>query len=1235
MIKGSKRLDAGNDRRNLIRIRLTMKDGRFLFSWRESKLEDLITNRVITYQSLSTITRSKLISFIIVGLKQSTEPFLFIWDKWFHHLTISDFTNLIFAQDIIYENTSPLWWLAKSVSQSKISQPFQLFWERFKDKLTVADLKLQPKDDMNVLQFILKGYELNLINASVMDYIFKNIRDIFSIKFNFPIFPPTIWGKNMEALCQARLSLYQELERLKQNPEDHNLELLQDLAQKAKNLGYIYADKDFEDFIFSKLDLSFITSDNDLIQAIDSTDIDSNEGAQNVDSNSILEMMLEQTEPEKSIDLMELVEPIDELIEPEGAIDYKYLDGRLPVLPHRKSDKKVELVSPTATYRLEFINTLQCNKNNPFLRRFDTAFFKADYYSTEKSPISENEQVTFVCAGRKENALIPSLDKGRCILVLTQEEYSDETFKAKIPTNIDVLVIKQLSSESHGDYTNLKSITCRRLGIFLFAYIEGVSSFLMLDDNISQIKLPAEELTEAKWSQVYNYIYNSLTQMQQACVSVRTESPKIRLPGELGSKMFMVNMDIIKERLSRPRDMFIPFPNAAQASRWGEDYYMQLVLFQLFSNRGYQILGNDICLVRSKKYRNAFAKSGVKAVHYDQLPNDYQQKLDPELAAVIENTILQINVIINNNQIRYQRQIDNIVNANLFKIHANANQIKSTSRSPFNIPIEDLNFYTKFSYILDKIELTKFFRPYQQMAIKCLLENDKTCLSLRLPTASGKTRVQQQWLQIGYHALNPGQFVVAVTPHIDLVNQYYEDMIRFNEQNGISNIDLRIPSKDIIKISSDIKSVSVAAIFFNKKIDQQRGIFIFCLDSFKKLIDENPDFLKRLPFIVFDEYHYEPKSLHSLVTKILDINELEDKLVVGLTATPPADDILGPPIFTQNRAELIKDRYLAPIIADSLGKEYSTANEANLIACLPAILRNQYHPGFLKATKLKDLKGIAYFTSIKNCNDAVEELKKARFEGKVFAIHSSNKRFKAELESFLKSDEPGILIAVEKLRFGFDLPAAAYIIDGQMANPKEPASISGVEQKIGRVMRLYGDKIGYWLGFDDVLKKVVEPLLKDQQVTFPISPEYLAQKLCFYYRDGECKVIDSKDPNNKEKISKRFVFKIQPKIIPEESFSIVLDQPSVPPTEEPEDMEIDEPIDEEKWLSELLTNNKEVVSQYKYLNSFYDTVIKKANPKKRSFDEQDTFRLGFRTDIENPTELMSLISKRKGKPKRL
>lgn len=788
-----------------------------------------------------------------------------------------------------------------------------------------------------------------------------------------------------------------------------------------------------------------------------------------------------------------------EIYPPCGGIDAKYLGGALPHLPEPVNESGGSGYSPihyAQSFELTSLDSIQISKDEMSKRKcfkLTHPFIEMEYFSAKARPQSD-EKLTFIIAGRNLQALVPQSDGARCVLVMPHEDY--DKLKNKIPASYDIIALKSLKSPSHGNYTKLGLIVPRRLATFLFAYHYKLSNFLMIDDNIKAVKFNARN---GGWNRFYQLLENQLDNL--LCASIRTDSYKESRPGELGSKIFMINMKRIREKVLTIKDIFACFPDALTATYWGEDYGMQLALYAMADqdSQGYQILDKEIAsLVRSEKNRNLFAKSGVQAKIFGPMNAASLQKLSPEARRWVEESRSLLDGIILSNIRRYQKRKRAIERADLQAKHAIANRVQLLDSLEGAVEVEvddELDFIDRYQAMIRALHFDEsIFRSYQIEGMKSIANITDINVRLWLATAAGKTFMQCELMRIAYHRAKRGEHIIVVTPHIDLVNQFYDDFIRFNEKVTTEDVDLRVPNEAIIKVCSHKQSCHVKALLMNEAISHQTSILIFCSDSLDKFLEESEYSLPHVPIIFADEYHYYTSTVDRIVNELVD----SEPLVIGSSATPPKNDPLSTTAFRYTRAQGVLDGYLAPVIADSLGVNYSKENVQLLITCLPKLLE-RYHPGFTNHSRLKNTKVIVYLPSIPDCQKAQSVLEQSHIS--CFSIHSKNKKHKIELEEFLNSDNAGVILAVKMCKIGTNDPRIAGEIIGQNANAKDHASRSNIEQMIGRAMRKLEDKIGYVLCFDNVLREVVSPMLASQKVTLPVSTEYLMQETFYYTKD--------------------------------------------------------------------------------------------------------------------------------------
>ncbi|MBS0290039.1 MAG: DEAD/DEAH box helicase family protein [Proteobacteria bacterium] len=781
---------------------------------------------------------------------------------------------------------------------------------------------------------------------------------------------------------------------------------------------------------------------------------------------------------------------------PLGGIDAKYFGGPLPPLPlAEKEDKGQEQVlrSYTHNYALKIFNKIPKPEQSPKRREIclSSPIFKGKYVTSQQRP-KKDEQVTFVIAGRQEEAMVPTPDTGRCVLVLTLSEYA--VMQPGVPAQFDMLVLEEINSKSHGHYDNLQLPLPRIIGIFMVAYYFELSTFMIIDDNIKNIKFNFAE--KATWEQLYSLMMSKLGTL--LCASVKTASYKEFDERRLGSKCLIFNMDAIRKLLPRYRDLFVLFPQAKNATFAAENYYYQIALQVKAAQPSlqYQTLDeNVVCLTRSKKKTHACVKVGIQAHLFDELPADCAQNLSVENRQVVEKTRQLINDLIQKHFDIYQERKRYLERVDLPRKHALANHVDVQPNELNNTTMSKTNFKTRLQTAIKTLRFKLgVFRDYQLETFQAIGNANSAQGRILIPTAGGKTKVQIAVLQLAYHLAVRGEKFIVITAFRDLVQQFYYDFIEFNKNQTTEGIDLRIPEDAILKVCSQRQSCRVKAYLMNQHVKNIKNILIFCSESMDHFLKEEKFNLPNVPLILLDEYHCYPASVKRLFEGIQE----PKPILIGSTATPPANDLLVPNIYRYTRIQGIEQGYLAPIKVDKLDAMYSREHVDALMSALPCILENQIHPGYFNESKtLKEVQGVIYLPSIKDCKKQAEILKARGIRHLV--INSQNKEAKQEVEKFLANDQPCVLLAVHMLRIGFNSKRLAYIIFAQSIS-NTPEGFSIAEQTMGRAARLLEEarKIGYFLCFDDHYDTVFSKF--KQPMTQPVNIDYLSQ-VKGYYRD--------------------------------------------------------------------------------------------------------------------------------------
>lgn len=694
-----------------------------------------------------------------------------------------------------------------------------------------------------------------------------------------------------------------------------------------------------------------------------------------------------------------------------------------------------------------------------------------------KNGLSADELCTFVFAGRKENALIPQKRQGsRIIVVVTREEY--DTLQPLIYKDVDILLIERLESPSHGHYQNSSLITARRIAAFIFAHAKQLPHCIVMDDNIQCVQFSAvEEQTsesvpgsDASWQTVHLLMRQNLsdhqvsTSIQTFSYTSKNKTDKLKL----GSKLFLFNMNLIRQKMPNVMEMFHLLAPAKASHYWGSDYYFQLVLHLLFGpdiNGFGRINIEKASLMRSKKNTNTCKRVLTKAdahLGFDISKYINQNELSPTRYKVLCQAVDMLRTIIRDNKDNLWKKYQAYSQKNLFQEHAYANGIL-----PMQTKSNRLNGYTHYSpssqsfqstqttmpendnnrlFSIEQIDSLTFLYPHQKKALKRALDclTNREDARLILTTGAGKTMIQFVLAALTFQK-NPNQSVFIITPKQNLVMQTYHNFIDYMDNYP----QIKTAKDRLIKISSYAKDVSATTLFDNKNQDN-KGIYIFCAESFYHYLNkfETSEQLPINPALVLvDEYHaINADTLKAAMFKL-------SCPVFGLTATPPRKDPFEKEAYSYSRKQALNDGVTAPLIIDRLTK-------SELEFDLAELLDRHLHPS--TGEKLNRLKGIIYVSSISQAEQTRQSLPKNK-DTSVFIIHSKETDYKNKLEAFrsLPYNTPAVAVAVLMCRFGYDdLGVCWGFID------RDVHELSTSQQMIGRVTRLNKEmpnKIGYIL----------------------------------------------------------------------------------------------------------------------------------------------------------------------------
>jgi len=792
--------------------------------------------------------------------------------------------------------------------------------------------------------------------------------------------------------------------------------------------------------------------------------------------------------------------------QPRAGIARKYLKiNRTGNLPFQKSNKpkeqkiyenKIDLVQ-LKNFLLKSNDGKEISHSIAIINQNITV--NLEYVSTKGIPKKE-EAITFVIAGRGLQAFVPKpTSDSRVVLVMPKKQY--KKIKSDIPRELDVLVIRKLESKSHGIVKDAGLPTPRRLATLLFVSNNRYNHCIMMDDNIKTIAFQhTNDSTQDHWKILYAQLLQKISECKSVCISLPTQfyKNKKHKETELGSKIFMFNMSAINNEIQTDQ-MFLLFPPSQCSDWWAEDYFMQLMLFEIFKTKGlkgYQIVPeNEFCLIRSMQNRNACAKAGVgnkakKWLHYKELL--ILIKLKKDEITLIERVCKHLSRIVKTNIKSQENAEERKGHADLIEKHAIANGLDKTSISlvyhePEFAELLQAELFLKFKEnIKSFINLFKSILTEHQIQalIKLSQYNEPTGLFTHA-TGTGKT-----FLSIAVchcmHAIGMNKPIIIVTPTLDLVEQFYDDFItminafkKIRDNNPKTTCNVKaIDKAHVIKISSKQEHVHADLIDHASIVDKNL-VFIICQKSFFEILDLDVSLDPSM--ILLDESHTLNEQ------QLTAINTFSrDSMILAFSATPKQELNHYPIIHTYTRREGVRDNHLAPIILNKFEEKFSVKevykkncsekksiknkfvnkNLSALLDNLSHFLTTHLHPSGLVLSQLKGAiylpKGDKEFKN--NIREKIlPKLKEAKIS--YYFIHSEEKDYQTQLQQFLHHKGPAVAFTVDMLKIGYSDNNLDWIIIAQSGKNKDI-----VEQQFGRVMRTrkQAEKIGYVITFADV-----------------------------------------------------------------------------------------------------------------------------------------------------------------------
>ena len=755
---------------------------------------------------------------------------------------------------------------------------------------------------------------------------------------------------------------------------------------------------------------------------------------------------------------------------PHAGIAHKYLPMPNTQLPFNRKRKKAgpDLLPAIAFRQLntfkeeksQRVKTDICITNDEKTLAIQFSFLSITPF------ITKNDRCSFIMLGRGLDGFVPpktSTDT-RIILVVTQEQAA--SLQDKISKDYDLLVIEKLASPTHGEFDKLGLLTARRLAALIFAHYCGMTTCLMLDDNIQSLHYKSTDPTSINYDTLFDAMEKELSTStgNSLSVSIKTTSHKplktLNKEGALGCKAFMLHMVFITTILQKPEDIFILFPPAQCAAWWGEDYYLQIILeiigLDTLNQYGYRVLDEkDYALKRSQTHKNICAAVVDKVSVITEIDlESIVQKLDSKKLNYIKKTQERLRKIIEKN-IEIRRALEEkFQEKDLVLEHAKTMGITDLrlpdekSFSDFSLTQETCIPEFKQAIRKHLPALEEVLYPHQIHALKALMDSSKTMGTVNLATGTGKTLLQMAlahiFCQIGFK-----KYIYIVIPTQNLIKQFHQEFIKYITlmQNKRCDLNILLPTQ-IIKISNEEENFKQRNLSHPSLKNRGNLIFLICANSFIKVLKENPDILDP-GIVLLDESH---KLSNSSVDRIIKFCHEKDFMTYAFSATPKVHTDL-PEIYRYSCQEGIDEGILPPVLVENFTSSGLDDALDAFILQLPTILKQHLHPSGLTLDKLK---GISYFKPGTDFPSIADALKKAGITA--FIIHSKYDDHAEQITLFKACNGPCIALACDMLEVGFSDNNINFILIAKSESHDK------FMQQAGRVMRLQKNnvcKVGY------------------------------------------------------------------------------------------------------------------------------------------------------------------------------
>ncbi|NBX72517.1 DEAD/DEAH box helicase, partial [bacterium] len=698
--------------------------------------------------------------------------------------------------------------------------------------------------------------------------------------------------------------------------------------------------------------------------------------------------------------------------------------------------------------------------------------FACTLYCSQDNRIYNGIKTVFVMAGRGMKAYLPQRSKHtqtRVVIVLGRDEFNS-SFNKALPQDYDLLVID-------GEQEIARKLHTRRLYSFLLAHTLKLHNIILLDDNIENLYFKPQGGTDPLDCAVQQM--NQLRGNEPICsLPTLTANCKELLikSDELGSKVFMINLQPFFDVIRSPIEWRALLPE--DQSAWGEDYFFQIVsrcLFSAENTHGFKVLShNDMGIERAANNGQAFLKNGGKKADYLQSSSEFiaQFSKNARLREAHEKSLVLFNMLVSKNIIALQQRLVALKEKKLHEIFPRLlNYSNDQSSVPDAVSNPPLSLRTNLERLSNTFTNTPDvypLRPGQLQAFQTLHQQFSAAqtpqvLSLELPTGYGKTLIQAWLAFCAVKALERKQHITVICPQITLVEQFYTNMLTYQQQLPDYLSFLKLDADQMIPVSSGLTHVSGQMLEINRALTEKPRVYITCQATLMHALEQEPcnsHLVSGTKVFIADESHTTlNQNLFSLLTNKKDPNTT----IIGFSATPP--NHLPPLCFSLSREAAMAEGAITPLLID---RTYTKEELADPRVVSKIIVDHQ-----IDNKSLLDLKGLIFLksiTALKSLQKFLEEHPTIKDKAiPIYALYSNQNQDNHgcsgsglrldpyEIINAFNQAEKGILLSVRMARTGVNIQSASWGINTcayPITSEDLYAETDALRQKIGRILRL-------------------------------------------------------------------------------------------------------------------------------------------------------------------------------------